>query len=181
MMKKTTFLSIFLGLTFFSGVAHASFYGGIGAGVSLNDGSVITPTDSESYKNTPIYTLAAGHELPLPILDIRGEAEYVRIRPKVKNEADSKLDAAFLNGYADIPLVPIVDPYVGAGIGYARFDHTNSVALQGMAGVEYEVPFLPIAFGAEYRYLKVNETGGKWDSSSKFHTNILMMKARYAF
>lgn len=161
--------------------AKAGIYGSIGAGISLNDGSAVHDSVMSDYKNTPVYAFALGYELPFPLLDARGEVEYLRIRPNAKYGSDSKIDAAFINGYADIPLIPIVDPYVGIGIGYARFDHTNTPALQGMAGLEYEIPVLPLTIGAEYRYMKVNETGGKWDSPSKFHTNIFMLKARYSF
>lgn len=179
-MKKLL-LALCCTVAFHVGTAHAGLYGSAGIGASLNDGSVTHDAIQSSYKNTPVYAVAAGYELPLPILDIRGEIEYLRIRPNAKHGPDSKFDGVFLNGYADIPLVPVVDPYVGLGLGYSRFDHTNSPALQAMTGIEYELPILPIAIGGEYRYMKVNETGGKWDSPSKFHTNIFMLKARYTF
>ncbi len=161
--------------------ANADFYASIGAGASLNEGSVTYEDALQDYKNTPVYAAAVGYELPLPILDVRAEVEYLRIRPEVKHGSDSKFDGVFLNGYADVPLIPVVDPYVGAGIGYTRFEHNNSTAYQGMLGVEYEVPFMPVSLAGEYRYMKVTEAGGKWDSNAKFHSNILMIKARYSF
>lgn len=180
MLNKLLFLSV--GLAFLGSLtAHADIYGSAGIGVSLNDGSVTRQQIETAYENSPVYSLAVGYELPIPIIDIRGEIEYLHVQPSVKQGADIRFDGAFANAYVDIPLVPIVDPYIGGGIGYARFDHKNTTALQGMVGIEYEVPIIPFAIGGEYRYMKVNETGGKWDSPSKFHSNIFMIKGRYTF
>ncbi len=180
-MKKHLLYTAFCTVCFGIASAQADFYAGIGAGASLNNGSVTHQDIVSDYKNTPIYSIAGGYELPLPILDIRGEVEYLRIRPNAKYGEDSKFDGVFLNGCADIPFVPVIDPYVGAGIGYTRFDHKNSTAWQGIAGVEYGIPVLPVTLAGEYRYMKVTEAGGKWDSKSKFNTNIFMIKARYSF
>ena len=164
-----------------SSTAFADLYGQLGIGASFNDGSVTRETLETSYKNSPIYSISAGYELPIPFISPRVEAEYLHLKADTKQGKNAKFDGAFLNGYATVPFIPIIDPYVGAGIGMTRFDHNNSPAFQGMAGVEYSSPVLPVTIGAEYRYLKVNETGGKWDSPSKFHINILMFKARYSF
>lgn len=159
----------------------AGFYAGAGIGGSFNGGSATTDGIRSSYKNTPAYSLSAGYELPLPLLDIRGEVEYLHAKPNVKYGESRKLDGLMLNAYGVIPFIPLIDPYVGLGIGKVRFDHTNSFAVQGMLGVEYELPIAPITVGAEYRYFKINETTGKINSPSKYHTNILMMKLKYLF
>ena len=178
-MKK--FLTTCLLTTGICFTAHAGLYvqGGIGAG--LNDGSISRENIYSDYKNSPVLSVSAGYELPVPFIEPRAEIEYLRIRPDAKNNLDSTFDGVFLNGYTNIPLIPFIDPYIGAGIGMSRFDHKNSTALQGMAGLEYGIPFLPITFSGEYRYMKVTEAGGKWDSKSKFHSNIFMLKARYSF
>ncbi len=173
----TTLCATLMGIS----TANAGFYAGIGAGAAINEGSVTYENIALDYKNSPIYSAAVGYELPLPILDVRGEVEYLRVRPEINNGQDSKFDGIFLNGYTDIPFVPFVDPYVGAGVGYSRFDHNNSTAYQGMVGVEYGIPFIPLSLAAEYRYMKVTETGGKWDANAKFHTNTFMIKARFSF
>ncbi len=176
------FICTTLAATLFTfSTAHAGIYASIGIGAALNEGSVTYADAVQDYKNTPAYSASVGYELPLPILDVRGEVEYLRIRPEVKDGDNSKFDGIFLNGYTDIPLVPFVDPYIGAGVGYTRFDHNNSTAYQGMAGIEYGIPFVPVTLAGEYRYMKVTEAGGKWDSASKFHTNIFMIKARVSF
>ncbi len=175
-------LSIGFGFCVLSSLtAHAGVYGSAGVGVSLNDGSVTREEMKTAYENSPVYSVAVGYELPIPVIDIRGEVEYLHVQPRVKQGIDSRFDGAFANAYVDIPFIPIIDPYVGGGIGYARFDHNNTTALQGMVGIEYELPIIPFAIGAEYRHMKTNEVGGKWDSPSKFHSNIFMIKGRYTF
>lgn len=170
-----------LGYLLISSTSFAGLYGQLGVGASFNDGSITRDALETSYKNSPIYSGAVGYELPVPFISPRVEAEYLHISADAKHGEKAKFDGAFLNGYATIPFIPVVDPYVGAGIGMSRFDHNNTSAFQGMAGLDFSIPTLPITLSAEYRYLKVNEVGGKWDSPSKFHSNILMLKARYSF
>ncbi len=181
-MKIKHYFSLLVAVTFLSaGVAKADFYAGIGFGGSFNDGAVKTDGVKTSYKDTPVYNLLGGYELPLPLLDIRGEAEILYMKPKVKIGDDRKLQAVMANAVAVVPFIPLIDPYVGAGMGYVRFDHNNAIAVQGILGVEYELPIAPIIVGGEYRYFKVNETSGKANSESKFHTNMLMLKLKYLF
>jgi len=180
-MKKHILYTLLSAGLLISGIAHSEFYAGAGFGASFNGGSSYNGPHAVKYKNSKIWSLVGGYEAPLPAFDIRGEAEYLHTRPEVKDGRTKQLDALFLNGYADIPLIPVVDPYVGLGIGFGRFDHDNSFAMQGMLGVDYELPFAPMTLSGEYRYLKMNETTGKGDRESKYHTNILMFKARYLF
>ncbi len=162
--------------------AKADFYAGAGLGMSFNNGSIDDVRGfKDSYKDTPAYALYGGYELPLPLLDVRGEVEYLRLKPKAKYGKSRTMDAAIARAIAVVPFVPLVDPYVGLGLGYARYDHANVALQEVTAGVEYELPLMPVTVGAEYRYLKTNEKAGKWYSESKFHTNILMLKAKYLF
>lgn len=181
-MKKSIWAVSAAILVGMAATVKADFYAGAGFGMSFNNGSIDEARGfRDSYKDTPAYALYGGYELPLPLLDIRGEVEYLRIKPKAKHGNSRTMDAAMARAVAVVPFVPLVDPYVGLGLGYARYDHAN-IALQEMtAGVEYELPVAPITIGAEYRYLKSNEKAGKWYSESKFHTNILMLKAKYLF
>lgn len=161
--------------------AQASFYADLGAGVRLNDGSVTTGSIKNKFKNSPIYVAQVGHELPLPMLDVRLEGEYLHFSPDVKEGKNRHFDGLMANAFADIPFVPVVDPYVGVGAGYVCYDHNNSVALQGMAGIEYKLPVIPLTIGGKYRYLTVNEQSATFDSLSKLHTNIFILKAQYSF
>jgi len=180
-MKKYTLFGILSAGLLLSGVAQAELYAGAGIGSGFNYGHVSDGLHNVKYKNSTMWSIAGGYETPLPLFDVRGEVEYLRTRPEVKDGRTKQLDGLFLNGYADIPLIPLIDPYVGLGIGRVRYDHTNSFALQGMIGAEYELPFAPVAVSGEYRYLKINEETGKYNRESKYHANILMLKARYLF
>lgn len=179
-MKKFLSLTL-LSAFFFSAQAQADFYGSFGLGASFNNGSIHRDGFVTTYKDTPAYSFAAGYELPLALTDVRAEVEYLRIRPNAKHGETSKFDALMLNGYVDIPLVPFVDPYVGLGLGQARYEHTNTTPLQAMLGVDYELPFMPLTLSGEYRYLKITENGGGRNETAKFHSNILMFKLRYEF
>ncbi len=180
-MKKNLYSLIVLATLGISLNASADFYAGLGIGGSFNDGSAIKNNIKTEYKNSTFYSLYGGYELPLPLFDIRGELEYQRIRPELKDGRTKQLDGLFANAYGTIPLIPLIDPYVGLGLGRVRYDHSNSFAFQFMLGADYELPFAPVTIGGEYRYLKVNETTGKSNATSKYHTNILMLKARYLF
>ena len=174
---------LYLGITtlFLSATVKADFYAGAGLGMGVNGGKSRLNNLVSSYKDSGVLSLNGGYELPLPLFDIRGEVEVLRTRPETKDGRTKQLDGLFLNAYADIPLIPIVDPYVGLGLGRVRYDHSNSYAFQGMLGGEYELPFAPVSIAGEYRYLKINERSGKSNATSKFYSNILMFKARYSF
>ena len=180
-MKKYALWGLLSAGLLMGGIARADFYAGAGLGFGFNGGSSSNGTHTSKYKDSSVWSIAGGYEAPLPLFDVRGELEYLHTRPELKDGRTKQLDGLFLNGYADIPLIPFIDPYVGLGVGRVRFDHSNSFAFQGMLGAEYELPFAPIAIAGEYRYLKINETTGKYHRDSQYHTNILMLKARYMF
>ena len=161
--------------------ARADFYAGAGYGLGFNSGSAYLDGQRGSYKDSPFYSFQGGYILPLPLFDVRGEVEYLRSRPDVKGQGARRLDALMGNVSAVIPLVPFVDPYVGLGLGYARYDHNNTTAWQYQMGVEYSFATAPFVVGAEYRYLKLTETCGKHDDTSKYHSNVLMLKVKYLF
>ena len=178
-MKKQL-IALMLGLAL-AGTARADFYAGAGFGMGFNGGKSYQMDIKSRYKDSPIYSFVGGYQLPLPAFDVRGEVEYLRLRPEVRDGRTKQLDGLFLNAYGFIP-IPLFDPYVGLGIGRVRFDHSNAFAVQGMLGAEYALPFLPdLSFGPEYRYMKTNGTTGKANAPSEFHTHVLMLKARYMF
>ncbi|MBQ9737625.1 MAG: porin family protein [Clostridia bacterium] len=179
---KSYLLASLLTLGLISSTAHADFYGSFGLGAAFNNGSVTTKDLRSSYDDSAAYSLAVGYQLPLLLTDVRVEGEYLRIHPDIKDGGHSNMDALMVNAYANLPLIPVIDPYVGLGLGYARFEHENTPAMQFMLGADYELPItLPITIGAEYRYFKVNEHGGNRGETAKFNTHALMLKARYHF
>ena len=146
----------------FSHISWAAFYaqGGVGAGI-------------DSDRNISV---ALGYQLDF-LVKPRAEIEYLYTRAHYDgNKAD--MNSVLVNGYLTIPFTPLLDPYVGAGIGHARLNHDDSTMAQGIIGLEYDFTLFPLAVGAEYRYLKLfSET----HASKKFDDNIFLIKARYSF
>lgn len=161
--------------------AHADFYVGAGYGLSINEGSVVKNGIKTKYKDSAAYSLNGGIVMPLPLFDLRTEAEYLRTRPETKSFGTKQLDALILNATGVIPLVPFIDPYVGLGVGIGRYDHTNTTLWQALMGVEYAFETNPFVIGAEYRFLKLTEDCGKRNDSGKYHTHGLMLKLKYTF
>ena len=180
-MKKFLYACLGGAALMMASVGHADFYAGAGYGFAFHGGSAYSDGKRSSYENSAMYSLQGGYILPLPLFDVRGEVEYLRARPEPKNQGSRRLDALMGNVSAVIPLVPIVDPYVGLGWGYARYDHNNTTAWQYQMGVEYSFVAAPVTVGAEYRYLKLTETCGKHDDISKYHSNVLMLKLKFMF
>ncbi|MBO7244751.1 MAG: porin family protein [Alphaproteobacteria bacterium] len=179
-MKKLL-LAAFLSCSLISLPSTAGLYTGFGLGASFNDGGKITKQSRSSYEDSLSYSLAVGYELPLALTDVRFEGEYLKIQPDLKKGGHASMNALMANGYINIPLTPIIDPYAGLGIGMTRFEHENAPAYQFMLGAEYELPFMPVTVGGEYRYFKITEDGGARGEISKMHSNIFMLKLKYEF
>lgn len=182
MLKNFVALAALIAGLTWAGQVCADFYAAGGIGASFNGGTSHNKAGvKSSFDNSMALSLAGGYELPLPLFDIRGEAELIHNRPKLKSHQTKKLDGVMFNAYGTIPLIPLIDPYVGLGIGRVRFDHSNAFAVQGIIGAEYELTFAPVTVGAEYRRLKTNGKTGAKDAPSKYHANMLMLKVRYLF
>ena len=177
-MKKSLLLTAIL---LVAPTTHAEFYVGAGYGLSINEGSVLEHGAKSTYKDSSAYSLSGGIVMPIPLFDLRTEVEYFRTRPETKSLGTKKLDAVMVNATGVIPLIPFIDPYVGMGIGYGRYDHNNTSAWQALAGVEYNFATNPFVVGAEYRFFKLTEDGGKGHNKSKYHTHGLMLKLKYTF
>ena len=179
-MKKLLLIAATVAL-FTSIQSQADFYAGGAVGWAINDGSITENSTRSKYRDSTMYTLSGGIVFPLPLLDIRAEAEYIHNRPKTSSVGKEQLDALMVNVTGVIPLVPIVDPYVGLGLGYAHYDHNYTTAFQALAGVEFAIPETPITLGAEYRYMKLTESCGNKNNYSKYHNNALLLKVKYTF
>jgi len=181
MMKKYLYACAVTLSMLGSTALSADFYAGAGYGFGFHGGSAYLDGKRGDYDNSAVYSLSGGYILPLPLLDVRGEVEYLRSHTKVKGQKSRQLDALMGSVSGVIPFVPLVDPYIGLGLGYGRYDHKSTAAWQYQMGVEYQFVTVPVAVGAEYRYLKLTETCGKHEDRSKFHSNILMLKLKYLF
>ena len=177
-MKK---LSLFAMAFLMTVSAKADFYIGAGYGLAVNEGSVFENGIRSKYEDAPAYSLSAGVVMPIPLFDLRTELEYLRIRPDTKDLGTKQLDTLMVNATGVIPFIPFIDPYVGFGIGYGRYDHTNTSAWQYLMGVEYAFETNPFVIGAEYRYFKLTDDCGKRENVSKYHNSTLMLKVKYMF
>ncbi len=138
--------------------------------------------------NSTAFSLALGYKLSI----FRVEAEGMMLRSSVDDVsgADStwgkgklKSSSIFVNGYLDVPGIPIITPYVGvgAGIGWVDFDgdfdfvsaddvkfkeRSTLPGYQAMLGVKAKVPFTGVSAYAQYRYLHMNRLRASSSDSS---------------
>ena len=92
------------------------------------------------------------------------------------------VDALAANGYVDIPFIlPLLTPYVGAGIGYGRLENSNVMPMQLMLGMDAEIFVIPVVGSIEYRYLQTNRPAKSAGERNKFYSHVLMLKLRYEF
>lgn len=149
------------------------------------------------------FSVYSGMEIPLPLIPIRAEIEYLHLKSD-KDGSDATTYGASANAYVGLPLLPIIKPYVGMGLGYmqqelkmpADFDGDDiyeskvktksdwTVVPQYMIGLDVSLPIIPVAGGVEYRYIDskfkgFNDTEENFNAKSKIHT--FLMKARIKF
>lgn len=162
--------------------ANADMYVSAGIGYTDNNGSVTHNNVHSKYDPSPSYSLAVGYEMPFSDL-MRAEVEYFHNRTdSKKNIGKVTIDALMGNAYVSIPLpLPLLTPYVGAGLGYARMENDNLAMYQGIIGIDAEVFVIPMVASLEYRYATTNRSSSNHKQESKYKSNILMAKIRYEF
>jgi opacity protein-like surface antigen len=178
-MKLKTILTLLAALTLSAVSAHAGLYAK--ASILYNDPEAIeipqTQGDLEASLDSNFgFSGAVGYKFSL--LRVEGELIYV------ENDVDAQEGAFsaeggltqtnfFVNGYIDLPIIPIFKPYVGFGIGLATVDvsgmrvtDTAGVAYESneddtafgyqfMAGVRADLPIVDLSLYAGYRYLSL--------------------------
>ena len=181
-MKLKTFSLLTAGLIL-TATAGAEYYAGAGYGISWNGGHAWTNDTKYDYKTfSGMMSLFGGAVIPTEYLDLRAEGELVRLKAEPDKGKTRQLDALMFNFIGVIPNVDLpVQPYVGLGLGYARWDHKNTFAKQFIAGVEYDLDEYPVGFALEYKHFKPNETGGSGGYRSKINSDTIMLKAKYLF
>ena len=187
-MKKLFLTCLTAGLLV-SGAAVSEYYAGLGYGVSWNGGHAWTNNVKYDYDTfSGMWSLFAGTVLPTDWVDFRVEGELLRLDLEPDVGKTRKFRAIMGNVTAIIPNTGWwAEPYVGGGIGYARWDHNNTIATQVIGGLEktFELPDwannAAMAVDLEYRHLWVNENGGKAYSVSKMNSDMLMLKLKYLF
>ena len=181
-MKLKT-LSLLASALILTGAAGAEYYAGAGYGFSWNGGHAWTNGKKYEYETfSPMKSLFAGAVIPTEYLDLRAEGEFIHFTADPDKGKSRQMDTVMANLIAVITNVDWpVQPYVGLGLGYGRWDHTYTFTKQFIAGVEYDLEQYPVGFALEYKHLSPNETGGKGDHISKINTDTLMLKVKYLF
>ena len=131
------------------------YVGGVGG---VGNGVMITPRHSAiDHAAHPAHSFGAVAGIDIPVF--RVEAEYNYMTTDAVN-----LHAAMINGYVKFLPTPIVKPYVGLGIGKVvagELDGGDKVkksgAGQGMLGLQFGVPTLPLFIDLEGRIFGANK------------------------
>lgn len=187
-MKKLFLTCAVVGLLF-AGAVRAENYAGLGYGISWNGGHAWTDGRKSDYDTfSKMLSVFAGTVIPTEKFDLRLEGEYLHLNLKPDHGKTRRFRALMANATGVIPNTGWwAEPYVGLGLGYARWDHNNTIAAQGIAGLEkyFELPEwannTAMAAAVEYRHLWVNEKGGKRNNTSKMNSDTIMFKLKYLF
>lgn len=135
-------------------------------------------------KNTATdFSQAFGAAVGIDVSPLRIETEYNFI-----NDDDIKYHMGMLNLYTKLPSVRI-HPYLGLGVGGVFGGNTNlpntkiktRVAYQGMAGLTFDTPKLPVDFDVELRVAYVPNIYEFLDRKADALHYDLRLKVRYTF
>lgn len=199
-MKKL-WLAAVAALLFSASAARADFYLSAGAGLNINGSDLKTFTDKDElksrYDDSPIYSLALGYDIP--VIPVRVEIEGFRTESdvsapvKINNQwmlvnDTMTVNAAMANAYVRVPIFGL---YAGVGVGYGKVEGQKTSLYQGMIGLEYGLPVVPLHFAIEYRHIQAVDDFDELKqfdnihdftkSSSKFKADVLMAKIRFDF
>ncbi len=165
-------------ILFMTPAANANMLFDIYAGVTAGAGGQTLYLDGDyDSKSAQSYGAILGLDIPL----FRAELEYDYL-----TNQDADMQLAMINAYFKLP-VPVIHPYIGAGIGeifdgkISEIDVKSTVAYQGMLGLTFDIPILPIKVDAEARALySANVYEFNNASPDLFHYD-LRVKLRYIF
>jgi hypothetical protein len=179
MKLKTTSLLTLVSVMGFAANANAGavmdlYAGGtVGAGglTVFNGGEKVTDSSSS-------YGLVFG--MDIPVLRFEGEYNYL-------SNPDVKLNLGMVNAYLKMPST-VIHPYIGVGIGsvfngkYANtMDISGKAAYQGMVGITFDMPALPIKIDAEARALYVPNIFEFMNATPDLFNYDFRLKLRYVF
>jgi opacity protein-like surface antigen len=221
-MCKRRLLPFFTGLIIACGIMpRDGFADGEGFYLSVAGGAMLLRgNDLEGSTNLdPDYSTgfavggALGYELPA--LPIRFEAEVMYRSNDLDEISDGtgtilsgtgsasgggsvNIVTAMANAYVFLPVLVGLEPYIGAGFGYASLDvdglsggavslvngSADTYAYQFIVGTEFDFFPGPIDIGLEYRYLalaeeRISGSAGSFDFDYQAHS--VMARVRYSF
>ena len=198
MNKKLLSLTVLTLMATTSYKADAMFYVNGSAGVSISD---VTGVKT---KNKMGYTFAAGINLPVPIVSIRAEAEFLSLNSAKLDldigginidKIENNIKGNMINVYVGVPVIPVLPIKLYAGYGLGKSELTmdttksstvvtskskNDFTQQYMLGLDISVPLFPVAGGIEYRFMDKDFTmPGDTKENVKLHS--ILGKVRYEF
>ncbi|MBF0194501.1 MAG: porin family protein [Magnetococcales bacterium] len=155
--------------------------------------------------------IALGYDLP--VLPLKFEVEYLYQSANVDEvssppagftalstfSGEATVNALMVNAYVNLP-IPLLKPYIGIGVGGANvnyssistdnmqlFDESSTLfAYQGMVGILFSVPVLPVELMAEYRYFATTDAESTADVVNTnfeipFASHLALLGARIEF
>ncbi len=126
----------------------------------------------------------------------RVEGEISEHKQDISNgngKGDVKADVAAANLYYDFYNSGIITPYIGGGLGYARFDassnsvlggsdNSNEFIYQGMAGIGIEPKSVPnVGFTLGYRYMAPFSDPSSNSSEYEYDNHSVELGAKFRF
>ena len=135
-----------------AGAANAGTITDFYAGATMGAGAATVFAGGNNSTDTAMsYGVMAGLDIPL----IRVEAEYNYL-----HDADANMNIGMVNAYFKMPSTVIM-PYLGIGLGSMFSGSSGDVnldataAYQGMLGLTFDLPALPIKIDVEGRALYI--------------------------
>jgi opacity protein-like surface antigen len=185
-------LSGIAALAVVAGAGNASaFYAGLSLGESTTKLKGPGGSGWDKANSDVSYTAAFGMSLPIPLMPIRAEVEYLSLNSDGGDFDSAKTTGFGANAYVGLPLLPIIKPYLGFGIanleqkvadpgGSPEYKSDRKTVPQYMIGLDLDIPLLPVAGGIEYRYI---DAKFDYDGIGKVKSKIesVLVKARFSF
>lgn len=176
---KLKYLGILSAATLaFSGSANAELLFDLYAGATVGAGAATEFADDATHTDSAqSYGAVLGLDIPL----VRFELEYDYL-----NNDSARLHMGMINLYGKIPST-VVHPYLGVGVGNVfggdahDLDVDSAVAYQGMLGVTFDVPVLPIKIDAEGRAIYIPNLYQVADIKPDLLQYEVRLKLRYVF
>ena len=184
-MKKFLIIALFISTFIFTSKKSnaMSFYSGLGLGDTR---SKIKDTNFDERRSL---TFSVGSSFSVPLFPIRLEAEYLKFNSK-KDSQQAHIYGSGINTYVNIPLLPILVPYIGLGLSYAKEKIDNNetktsiksngrIIPQYIIGLDLDLPTVIFAGSMEYRYINSDFKFDDEKLASKYH--VFLLKARLKF
>ncbi|MCR5506453.1 MAG: porin family protein [bacterium] len=184
-MKKILFTTLLISILHFTSTKSnaMSFYSG------LSLGETRSKIEDSSFDERRSFTFSVGSSFFIPLFPIRIEGEYFKFNSK-KSPFQNHIYGSGINAYVNLPLLPILVPYIGLGISYAKEKIDNNetdtskksdgrIIPQYIIGLDLDLPTVIFAGSMEYRYINSDFKFDNEKLDSKYH--VFLLKARLKF